>query len=347
MVGIMKTNNKTLIVTTLALLIALFSALPVMAAEEIPTLSAPAEEGLSALSAPTEESFPTLSDPLEEDDIRQEIVSRKEVKSFKFTEVKKTDGSEGVVYYSGKTVIWEGELVRKIDNDAYFEYILKLSTGDEIRVLSGRGIDQKVGDYVKITGMILIRDSTFSHLVLNKIEQATRKVASVKTFSIPGMISLDASDDVKFKRIYEWILWYNGGINHNNAQFIANRIVYYSKKHGQDPFLVAALMSAESAFNISAMSNVGAIGLGQLMPGTASSLGVNPYDPEQNIEGSVRYLMYQMNRWKNSELQMAYALASYNAGPGAVIKYNGIPPYRETIEYVNVVSSLYYKIRKK
>ena len=313
MVKIMKVNNKTLTTSILAILLLLLSVLPAMA----------------------------------EEDIDLDIARSREVATFKFDEVKKSDGSEGLIYYSGKTVIWEGELVRKIDNDAYFEYIMKLNTNDEIRVLSGRGIEQKVGDYVKVTGMILIRDGVFSHLVLNKIEPAMKKVENVESFSIPGLISLDASDDVKYKRIYEWILWYNGGINHNNAQFIANRIVYYSKKHRQDPFLVAALMSAESAFNIGARSNVGAIGLGQLMPGTASMLGVNPYDPEQNIEGSVRYLMHQMNRWKNADLQMAYALASYNAGPGAVMKYNGIPPYRETIEYVNVVSSLYYKIRKK
>lgn len=313
MVKIMKTKNKIITAIILALFLMFLSALPVFADE----------------------------------DIELEIARSREVATFKFDEVKKSDGSEGLIYYSGKTVIWEGELIRKIDNDAYFEYIMKLNTNDEIRVLSGRGIDQKVGDYVKVTGMILIRDGSFSHLVLNKIETAMKKVEKTRSFSVPGLISLDASDDVKFKRIYEWILWYNGGINHNNAQFIANRIVYYSKKHRQDPFLVAALMSAESAFNISARSSVGAIGLGQLMPGTASMLGVNPYDPEQNIEGSVIYLMHQMNRWKSADLQMAYALASYNAGPGAVMKYNGIPPYRETIEYVNVVSSLYYKIRKK
>jgi len=200
---------------------------------------------------------------------------------------------------------------------------------------------------VKIEGMILVRKGRFSHLVLNKIDMAAPKVAQDPMGEIPGLIPLDSSDKVIFNRIYRWILYYNRGISGKNAEFIANRIVYYSRKYGQDPFLVTALMSAESAFNMSAVSSMGAIGLGQLMPGTASTLGVNPYHPEQNIEGSIRYLKNQMIRWKSTGMQVALALASYNAGPGAVEKYGGIPPYQETLDYVNIVTSLYYKIRKK
>lgn len=279
----------------------------------------------------------------------QEVLGREgKVMSFSFTELKDSDGSDEVFNYSGKTVIWQGEIIRKIPNDAYFEYIIKLDSGDELKVLSGRGIRHKVGDYVQVKGMILVKEGRFSHLVLNEISTAIRQEMTDDPGDfIPGLIPLSASSKVISGRIYSWIRYYNPGISSQNARFIANRIVHYSRKYRQDPFLITALMSVESAFNMRAISPKGAIGLGQLMPGTASMLGVNPHNPDQNIEGSVRYLMYQMKRWQKSGTQVAFALASYNAGPGAVAKYGGIPPYRETIEYVNIVYALYYKVRKK
>lgn len=98
-----------------------------------------------------------------------------------------------------------------------------------------------------------------------------------------------------------------------------------------------ANIAIESAFNPSARSHVGAIGLGQLMPETAKALGVNPHDPRQNLHGSARYLLTQMERFKSLEL----ALAAYNAGPEAVEQYGGIPPYRETQGHVVKVLGIY------
>lgn len=269
------------------------------------------------------------------------------INSVTFDKIKNLQQGDEVLNYSGKTVMWEGELLRKIDNDAYFEYILQLNTKDELRILSGRGIRYKAGDYVRVTGMILVKDGRFSHLVLNNIEAIPRELPQDYLAETPGLIGLAESDNETAQYIYQWIVYYNRGVSYTNAQFISERIVHYSRKYGQDPYLVTALMSAESAFNMQAISPAGAIGLGQLMPGTASMLGVNPYHPEQNIEGSVRYLSHQMQRWRNSAMQIALALASYNAGPGAVERFHGIPPYQETIEYVNYVSALYYKIIKK
>ena len=94
--------------------------------------------------------------------------------------------------------------------------------------------------------------------------------------------------------------------------------------------LFRANIEIESAYRQSAVSNAGAIGLGQLMPATARDLGVNPRDPLQNLDGSARYLAMMLELFGSPQL----ALAAYNAGPDAVRQYNGIPPYRETQNHV-------------
>ena len=107
--------------------------------------------------------------------------------------------------------------------------------------------------------------------------------------------------------------------------------------NGIDPALLKGLVSQESGFDPNARSGAGAVGLTQLMPGTAAGLGVtNPLDPAQSLQGGARYLKQQLDRFGGDE---KLALAAYNAGPGAVAKYGGVPPYRETQNYVNSVLS--------
>lgn len=127
----------------------------------------------------------------------------------------------------------------------------------------------------------------------------------------------------------------------NRARF-DHLIVAAAQRHQIDPALMKAIMHTESGFNPRARSPVGAQGLMQLMPATGREYGVrNPWDPAQNIEGSAKYLKYLTKLFKgNTKL----ILAGYNAGQGNVLKYGGIPPFKETQNYVRKVLSRYHKL---
>jgi soluble lytic murein transglycosylase-like protein len=134
-----------------------------------------------------------------------------------------------------------------------------------------------------------------------------------------------------------------GGFTTGNSD-VDNYIVDSGKRNSVDPLLLYSIMHQESSFKARAMSYKGARGLMQLMPGTASRFGVtNIWDPKQNIEGGARYMRFLLNLFSGD---VRLALAGYNAGEGAVMKYgNQVPPYSETREYVRRIGNRYSLIR--
>lgn len=129
------------------------------------------------------------------------------------------------------------------------------------------------------------------------------------------------------------------GATVNGASQLRPLIESAAQQAGVDPRLFDALVASESAYDPNARSRAGALGLSQLMPDTAKSLGVaNPFDPMQNLRGGAQYLSQMLSRFGGDP---RLALAAYNAGPGAVEKFGGIPPYSETQTYVNRVMSLF------
>ncbi|MFM9874223.1 MAG: lytic transglycosylase domain-containing protein [Fimbriimonadaceae bacterium] len=141
----------------------------------------------------------------------------------------------------------------------------------------------------------------------------------------------------------------NRKLSVSKAQNIAETILAYSAHYGVDPRLIMALVVCESNFDPNSTSHAGARGLGQLMPGTAKGLGVsNSYDTEQNLYGTIKLLRGHLDKYTNktgdSFEGLVLALAAYNAGPGAVSKHGGVPPYRETQNYVRKVIAMYKQL---
>jgi len=123
---------------------------------------------------------------------------------------------------------------------------------------------------------------------------------------------------------------------------VQHSILYAAWEHDLDPDLIRAVILIESRYDAKAVSPVGASGMMQIMPGTAADMGLeNLFDPHDNILAGSKYLRLMLD-WFEQDIDLA--LAAYNAGPGTVIRYGGLPPYKETINYVKKVKEIYHSL---
>lgn len=144
---------------------------------------------------------------------------------------------------------------------------------------------------------------------------------------------------------------YSTVLQHINPQMprwesrdLARRVLVNAERWRIDANMLVAIVTVESSWHTHAVSSAGAIGLGQLMPGTAEMLGVNPRDPRQNLYGAARYLRGLVQRFGSKHYSLVFA--AYNAGPRAVREYGGIPPYDETQTYVVRVLQTWERLAK-
>ena len=172
---------------------------------------------------------------------------------------------------------------------------------------------------------------------LQRIQTIENQFQSLLSYNVPQKPTED------FQKILDTTMKNTKDSTPTSRAEINELIDKYSEQAGLDVDFVKAVINQESGFNPNATSKCGAMGLMQLMPGTAQGLGVtNAYDPEQNIQGGTKYLKGLMDRFDNNK---SLALAAYNAGPNAVKKYGGIPPYQETQNYVKNVLGKYERMK--
>jgi soluble lytic murein transglycosylase-like protein len=127
---------------------------------------------------------------------------------------------------------------------------------------------------------------------------------------------------------------YNPELPDWQSKDLARHLLITAQRYKIDTNMLAAIVTVESSWHTHALSYAGAIGLGQLMPGTAATLGVNPHDPAQNLEGAAIYLRSLLQKFGGNPHRYELVFAAYNAGPKAIAQYGGIPPYGETQHYV-------------
>ena len=157
-----------------------------------------------------------------------------------------------------------------------------------------------------------------------------------------GSLSRFSATKLTYKdKIMNYMQKENPKLSTKDAESIYKTVMYFSNKYKVSSDLIFAIIDQESNYNYKDSSSAGAIGLMQIIPATANYLKINPYNSTQNIEGGVRYFKEMLDKYEKPSL----ALAAYNAGPGAVDKYNGIPPYKETTNYVSKISKIYQNLK--
>jgi hypothetical protein len=189
-----------------------------------------------------------------------------------------------------------------------------LKNGFEVDCARRETVGDKVRLYLAGKGAVSADDSNYLEVAADsiiRVEMVTETSEPVVAVKMPGPVTIMTAP---------------------TKEEMHEMLAHAGEKHNIDEDLLASVVRAESGGQVRAVSRTGARGLMQLMPGTASAMGVNDsFRPEQNISGGTAYLDSLLTRYHDN---VALALAAYNAGPGAVDKYHGVPPYRETQEYV-------------
>ena len=280
--------------------------------------------------------------------------------------------------FEGKLLELKGAVIGQIDtaivvkNSAGTEMTVQLPVGKHIKDYPQLGVNYTVRLLCRVVReetapigalemVIAARENEAAAVdaererIKKAAEARAKKAAPVKTASrgasttnVAKAIRTYSSQEV-LKKYTDAIRYFNGRLPESTARNIAAHIINYSNRYKLDGRLVMAVVCCESNFNPHAVSRVGAMGLGQLMPGTAGDLGVgNAFNIGENLEGSTRLLknhILTMKAGGRPDLEaIKLALACYNAGAGAVRKYKGIPPYQETQHYVKKIVRLYWQM---
>jgi hypothetical protein len=214
---------------------------------------------------------------------------------------------------------------------------------------------ERDGEYGELRAWLIgaAAESEMSNYEAQLAAKAPKPPKALKATAKPANVSAQEWSLSAREAVYEYaarIKQINKRLPDAEAMRIATGVIGFSQMYGVDARLIMAMVMAESGFNPGATSSAGAMGLGQLMPGTARGLGVtNAYDSIQNLYGTVRVIRGHLERYGKKTLDdfhsLILSLAAYNAGSGAVRRHGGVPPYRETQNYIRKVISYYNAFR--
>ncbi|MEW6281898.1 MAG: lytic transglycosylase domain-containing protein [Candidatus Eremiobacterota bacterium] len=237
--------------------------------------------------------------------------------------------------WNGQLVLWEG-VVRK--HECARKTCLELATAaGPIRAVfktAARNLEiDRTGYRVAVKGYCRFQKGRFTHL-------DGRSVILLGPPSPPPPAG--AAEDF----LTWWLGFHNPQDPASRTRAVARALVREAGNNELDPYFFASLVQVESAFDQDAVSVSGAVGLGQLMPTTAAGLGVDPYDPDQNLAGSARMLRRLIQAWQHTENAEARALAGYNAGPNLVAELGTIPAIPQTTNYVYFIGYVHQRMSK-